>query len=893
MANHPNMIIPQYSNRAIYKITELPKYGDLFIDGKKAAVGMMFTQQDVMGNRIKYTNTSTPTVTVNGEDAFKFVVPIGESSVIQPGIEYSACIDHSYTGDAAGVFTYKIIIEVIPVPMMLNNNEKLEMFEEETYCLSPVDLRYSSDYLLPEPDYTKETFPLTYTVMQDPNADPERSASFQKNGVDLKSGDTFTTKDIEDGKICVKGLLKGAGTVNLAFNVCNEVDRCLKGKLKVKVKVRPGVIIDVSTITIDECSPSNLILSKHLRAHTSGAEDYEKIKYTIDWASTTKEEDKVTDIKIGDSSSATEFTGKNIEAPDGDYLSVEHLCRKDISFQGTQRIRMTACNEWGKCRDFTFRVVINQIKTPVVPKPAEQATTPGGCTYRMNFNGEWEPIGPCGLFIELRAREVPDYVVTAPMGQIIRIVDEAEGPKSVVKTPEGLVEVDMPTPPTSDPVNTELPAPNGRAKPGDVYTPGDGTKFIAGDDGQWFPVKGPKKPNLDPIITTGPYLPEVATLGNLPPTIKKVLHNGNVIEKDANDVWKPPNMGDITMTYNMPFFGWIGPNEFWVKSGQRINILMWSMRRRVRFDLAAARLDGIGGEFLYNNYHRNRTYKAAEGSITAGPGPIKPMDTAQIFYGRYIFEYNNPTNPIRHSQFEYTGWERFTTYGTVYAKMPDSRLVSFGATELPVNVPIYQKLVNSDAINEPKQIAEEAPYVRAFSNNDYTVRYTRSIAPLMANAAGGAAYGQIDVQEHFEGWKTMKYTSTTSVYDPVTKKYVQKQLSPEGFCLGEIQILSADNFKRAADFVTQNKGEFQPNLPKSGTYEFDVRGTDRLTGEQVFRTFKVHYGGTGLSPAGNKSETTDKLMSTLPPSMSPPVPRTAVCKFVNGVASGCYFSAKL
>lgn len=878
MALHPNIISPNFSNRAIYRLVGLPQYGDLTLNGKKASIGLMFSQNDILSENLKYTNTSAPANVTALTDSFKFVAPVAGGSILTKDIVYSQCIDFSWLGDNSGVFTYPIVVIINPVPKAIIN-KKITMFEDETYCLSTDDFFFSSDYgTTKNPKPNNEVNVIEYTIAQTPPVGGV--AEFYFAGEPAAQGNKFGNQSTS--LLCVKGTKKEGGNVALTISACNELMKCTTGILNVEVLARPHVEVLKASMTLEECTGPQ-VMREHLSARSIGTMDYDEIVFKIDWAATAAENNIVVELQQG---------GQRVETFLGSALSdltnistlivAKHLC-PNAAFQKSQVIVMSATNKYGKKKDFKFAINITQKPAVVTPLPPKQIIAPQtGCSYQMNFNGNWEAVGPCGLRAEIINRDVELFMIDKPVGQVV-FVKDAEVPYSVLKTPEGLVKIPVIGPPTGDPVTPALPAPNGQATPGDIYNAPDGTKFVADQEGQWRPVEGTftGKPNLDEVIKSGEYLLEVASLGGLPENVKEVMLNGNLVVKNPDGTWVPKDPTVVNLSFNMPFFGWIGPNEFYVRSGQAFNIILYSMRRRVRFDL-------MDGDLLYNNYHRNRTYKVW--GNTAGPGGIKPLATSQLVYSSFLYEYHNPTNPYRSQNFNFVNYDKFQTYGLVYSKMPDGRLISFGATEAPFQIPLKQHLTNVVS-PQLRDIITVPEYVMVYSNKNSTYAFNPppNTEKTISAAYGGFQYGEIDVNEHFNAWKSMVFIKQESVYDPVKKKYVLKNVNPQAFALGEIQILTGKNFAKATDLIQQSGGEFNPNPPTSGTYSFNIRATDLLTGEQKYRTFRVHY-GSGKSPNGNATETTDSEMSSLPSMLMPPKPNTAVCKFVNGVTSGCYFT---
>ena len=884
MARHPNVIIPEYSDKAYFKITKVPLYGDLYFRGMKAIVGTVFTQEDLLEENMEYKNTKTP-ATTNGasfEDTFNFVVPVSGSAILLPNFPaHKACFPVTWGGSPTGEFVYKIKVLFIPIPKVVVN-AGLTLFEEQTKCLSTALLKYTSDYGELPPGETfppnSEKFPITYTIT---NIVSHKSAKITLNDVELKKGDTFGHADLPN--LCVKGQLEGAGNLSFSFSVCNNVNKCITGTFNITVKARPFPKIYRSEITINECDSNISITKQHLEVRSEGETDDDFIKFEY-----LSEKTIALDPLVVANLNESVFNGTFI----GNGLTVTNPCPMENK-KTTQVLVMKATNGYGKVKEFFFtvRIILKKIELPPA-NPAEIFyDTNGGCSYKMNFFGQWTINGLCGLWVEILTRDVAEFMEDKPVGQVVVVPNAAEEPIAVLKTPEGLVTIPF----NANPPSGETPwpepkpspdKPNGEAAAGDLFVSEDGTKFIASGEGTYHAVEGTwpegqEEPNMDPVILTGDYCVETTNLGGVPSNVGCAIVNGNYLVKNEAGDWEPGEPERLDIQYSTPYFGWIGANEFYARYNQSVSIFFYSLRFYTRFDIVG------GGEQLYGNFHRDRTY--IPWSNTIGPGPI--LHKLDISLPLNTYKVHNITNPYAFGPYrKIPGIDDFTRQDFTYIKMQDSRLFAFGSSSRPFKS-IYQPpridgYDISPTWSQADDVRTTIPYNKKYPIMDYVnLTSDQEVVPF-----GGPAYGpNLDPHLHFLAWKVAY--KLVRKYNPTTKKYDQVFERPQGFAKGQLKIMHNDNFTKAANFKRANGGEFEANLPKAPvTYTFNVRAYDIMTGLTKYRTYKIHYNATGLSPAGNSSETTDNPTEGLGNGFLPPARQTATCQFINNVAQSCKYT---
>lgn len=274
----------------------------------------------------------------------------------------------------------------------------------------------------PEPDPTVdplfERFPITYTVTA---KSTEKLAKFMFNGAPLTIGTTFTNYDIYSNKLCVVGQFVGGGVESFRFTACVNDYKCTNGTFKVNVKPWPYPEVENNSVTMEECSEITLTEKHMLYTVEFGSTD-EQIQITLDPAKTLEvNPNGQTEI------TPTTFTMADVKAGK---VKLIHHCNTEV---WREVFYFDICTQKGKCVKKPFYITITPIPVDPGPPPDNVAVSQQGCTYKLNFYGQWAPSGQCGIWTEIKGRVIPE---PEEPGQIIYVPDALPKPVTIIAVPD-------------------------------------------------------------------------------------------------------------------------------------------------------------------------------------------------------------------------------------------------------------------------------------------------------------------------------------------------------------------------------------------------------------------------------------------------------------------------
>jgi Ca-dependent carbohydrate-binding module xylan-binding len=276
--------------------------------------------------------------------------------------------------------------------------------------------------VIPDPkdsDPMWERFPVLYTVT---SVSDGTLANFLYDGVPMEAGQTFTNRDILDGRLTVKGLFAGGGRdVSFNFRVCaGDVQcKCSNGTYRVFIKEWPWPSIRSNRLYTVECSTQTVPHENmEFFVNEIGASTPSQISITFDSAKT-------------DPNNLIEIVPKRFTQADIDNGSVSmiHHC-VDGPLTRSETLWFTVCTQHNKCK--SFPVYVNIAPLPIVVPPLDPgiSVTPALCTFARNFTGDgMKQVGQCGTWAIIYGRIVPPP--TTP-GEILHIPNAGDGPITLV-----------------------------------------------------------------------------------------------------------------------------------------------------------------------------------------------------------------------------------------------------------------------------------------------------------------------------------------------------------------------------------------------------------------------------------------------------------------------------
>lgn len=468
-----------------------------------------------------------------------------------------------------------------------------------------------------------------------------------------------------------------------------------------------------------------------------------------------------------------------------------------------------------------FRVCF--IPKPVITEPMPSGltsvdaclykTVPGNQTETANgfFSGVAQLLANCGEFVVIYGRDVPKDI---PVGTIVYLPDA--GPKTVLVVPKedgttGLVA--YPNTPTQ-PATGDFPIKDTAGSlPNKFESSDDGTKFIRDGKGQIVPVQGTapgggtQAPNIDGFAQNVPHVTDVDNPSQAPATQTKImLPNGITLAKDTTRGTLAPAWfveGDI----DYGIFFWSGPNEFYVAPGQSFVINVFGPRGFVKITPQGS-LDGehfiqtSNGYTQYYAYQQGINWDSVQGFLGVKSGQEGNYAWGgEAVSSKFIVKQGN--FPVIFSR-AYTNLENYVQVGT------NPGGAAYGG--------------------RPNYYPD--PYF--LGRNAYPPEIDKS---NISQFAGVPYY----VWWHINGARSRLNGATTGE----AKAYRHAILTP-----AERVPYKANGPGPLIDLT----------LPGAGTtWEFPLTATDLVTGQQLSRTYKVHWSATGRSPAGRSAETTDTM----------------------------------
>jgi len=466
---------------------------------------------------------------------------------------------------------------------------------------------------------------------------------------------------------------------------------------------------------------------------------------------------------------------------------------------------------------------------------------------------------------------------------------------------------DFPLPPYQLPAPVPAEKPDTVAKqkvPAKCFTdPKTGTKWITDQNGVYHPVGKPtdKLEDFDatPLIKTQPFLVEVEDLASVP-----AEWPGPVLHKPTNSVYTKVNdeyvhvKQPFTESYKLDEFQFIGANEFWLQHGATFDFFLFSNRFYVRFDIMGeyghsiieqsnpiimdlgGSLVGSGASILgnrtnnYNNQNRTSRIPNAMGMwprrycqvvspiTTMWDGMIQNSTSMPYYHDRN----NNGMNPYHHGTYliKLAGTESYA--GFVASQRPKLVPERWTGTKFwnPDTKKGFGLVKNQKVWHDMTTVWSHSGYGSAPSQME-GVRNNGYGTHTQAIAYGGIEFGTYNPWLHFESWKIPQNTA----FNPPE--------APRGWCNGMLTFLDYSSIYDSKEM--RNGGPVESSPPrKDYTMEFKVRGYDIATGEEKFRTYRVHWNATGTNKKGQTKATTDATTTGLT-GFLPPKPKTAVCYF--------------
>lgn len=292
----------------------------------------------------------------------------------------------------------------------------------------------------PEPDPSTdpmwERFPITYTVTY---VSAMSRGDILLDGVKMKVGDTFTHRDIDEGKVCIQGKFKGSGTEYFGFTACANEYKCTSGRFNFKIVEWPYPKAENNTVTINECD--EIVLTP------------DNLKYVVDFGST---DDQISITLNPERTQSVNLDNNKIEIipavftqadVNAGLVKIKHHCGDDPTLW-FEHLMFDVCTQKGKCRELSLIVKIIPLPVDYPPMEPGMTTSGAGCTYTLNFYGVWAPVGQCGLWIEVLGRILPDPATLAP-STIIYVPNAPQGPVTLVVVDDKFVQIpfNIPAPP--------------------------------------------------------------------------------------------------------------------------------------------------------------------------------------------------------------------------------------------------------------------------------------------------------------------------------------------------------------------------------------------------------------------------------------------------------------
>lgn len=273
----------------------------------------------------------------------------------------------------------------------------------------------------PEPDPLWERFPVTYTVTY---LSKQTKATITLNGAPMKPGDTFTHRDLDEGKVCAVGTFTGPGQEYFGFRACVNDYKCTVGRFNIKVIEWPYPETENNETTIKECGEKTLTEDDLLFSVLFGS-SLSQISIVLDPDRT----DLLNGGKQRVSITPTSFTQADVYAG---LVKIKHNCANGETLW-RERMSFNVCTQKGKCKQKTFYINVEPLPIEKPERP-DVIVTPEGCVYKMNFYGAWVQVGTCGLWTELLGRIIPDP--TTP-GEVLYLPEGDDGePQTLVTIPD-------------------------------------------------------------------------------------------------------------------------------------------------------------------------------------------------------------------------------------------------------------------------------------------------------------------------------------------------------------------------------------------------------------------------------------------------------------------------
>lgn len=869
-------------------------------------------------------------------DEFKFTVPISDTAILKPNNPpRSACMPpHGIPED--GIYTYPISILVIPAPNIITN-KRIELWAGQTHCLSRKDLFVCNPGSFPEEE--------VFRVNSVSHGTKETWGEWTIDGKRMEIGDTFTQKDIDRGKVCYRAECHVQGAALFTWTVTNQVGKRAGGATGVDIKDWPEprrVQGKFNEITVVECGEIT-VDNANLEFWTSGVKP-EAIVYTVDTAKTGS---------IRSYFSPSSFSQQDVN--DG-RVKIVHACGEG-PLTKFERIYFDVCIDYGycqKCVSSSFGVTIKPLPIVVPKAPANIVTSPiTGCSYNFNpFTGGWEPVGTCGIFLDIGSRVVPPPEEQVE-GTIVRFAYPEDGTKDKTiiyldrdeegnYTPGKRAPYETTPMPEGGPpklgekpeVHYVAPKRQGGCNWGDMFTDDKSVVWICGEDRNWYPVTptvpGGNPKNADPsaIIRAEDHGTKVEP-GVWPSNTNldkvDVKGKGRYIRTGV-DEWIP----DLKMfkeSYGVMDFTWVGPNEYWVKNGTFFVMNFSAAQFYIRFDIMQA-----PGAQIVPGHDIERRHRIGKG-LDHRPDHYYYTSIESLFNWKQA-------HVCRHDYF-LSDKQHLIRQGAVYKSKEvdlyspysqgeyfidyNDQMAIFITSMAPVKVPFMAEVQLNN--NTPRKELIWMPGNKGLRSSNTQVSYWEGIlrnkqmyllpstwkdVPSFANFDGALGYN------NRKGPRTYEYTPPATHYvaasgradglygvvnadlhyngwskvkmDPYyeTGSRVPKYEPYRAWSQATLFLLDRNQIKD--NWKTSGGGPYDViNGPRNRTFTFQVRGYNHLTGQTKYRTYTVHYNETGRSPEGWTSKIND--IQNMEPMLELPETEIAYCEFYNdGRLGNCYWT---